>query len=504
MEKFKINLMIILLGITSLVNAQVTGVKIVSNDVIAGFGSFFGSSISVENNTMIVGAFGAGTSHVFNYDGSNWIEEIKLIPTNGNQGDAFGNSVSLDNNYAIIGAVFDEDNGNESGSAYIFKKMGINWYEEAKLLPSDPDTLDRFGNSVVIDEDYAIVTSYGNDIDGVENAGSIYVFKRTGTNWTEEARLTPSDPDTNDYFGYSIDFQDSTIVVSSIYDDDFGFESGSVYIFEKIANAWVETGKINSIDCSTGDSFGVSVSLNGNQLAVGAYGNNDDGSNSGSAYIFENLNGSWLQTAKLTASDASAEDWFGGKLSLHNDFLLVSAYNDSVNGNPQQGSAYIFHKEGNQWVEKTKIFDQNNSQTKYGLVTEISDDFALIGAPFDFEYGFQSGAIFAYDLDDVVSVEENNSEMISEYRLGSNYPNPFNPTTTIEYSISENSFVTLEVFNVLGQKVKTLVSDTKEAGNHSVKWNGTNELNRQVSSGVYFFKLKTNNFTQTRKMLLIR
>ena len=86
----------------------------------------------------------------------------------------------------------------------------------------------------------------------------------------------------------------------------------------------------------------------------------------------------------------------------------------------------------------------------------------------------------------------------------SNYPNPFNPTTTIEYSLPSETNVELDIFNIKGQKVKTLAQGGHKAGVHSVTWNGNNSFGKQVSSGIYFYRLKTNSKTVNRKILLLK
>jgi hypothetical protein len=158
-----------------------------------------------------------------------WLEKQKLTASDGSYEDCFGFSVSIDGDYAIVGAWLDDDNGDGSGSAYVFKRDGTTWTEEAKLTASDGAAEDNFGWSVSIDGDYAIVGAWLDDDNG-EDSGSAYVFKRDGTTWTEEAKLTASDGAAEDCFGYSVSISGDYAIVGAYNDNG---AKGSAYIFVK-------------------------------------------------------------------------------------------------------------------------------------------------------------------------------------------------------------------------------------------------------------------------------
>jgi len=125
------------------------------------------------------------------------LSESKITASDGAGNDRFGISVSVLGDYAIVGSYVDDDKGENSGSAYIFKLTGTTWAEEDKLLASDGTASDFFGYSVSISGDYAVVGSRQNDDNG-SNSGSAYIFKRSGISWTEEAKLLPIDGAAND------------------------------------------------------------------------------------------------------------------------------------------------------------------------------------------------------------------------------------------------------------------------------------------------------------------
>ncbi len=156
---------------------------------------FLGVSVAISGDVAIVGAYGdddhgtySGSAYVYRFDGINWVEEQKLLASDGAAGDWFGFSVAISGDAAIVGAMLDEDNGNASGSAYLYRFDGMTWAQEQKLLASDGAAGDRFGWSVAISGDVSIVGAYGDDDNGFFS-GSAYVYRFDGVTWVEEQKL---------------------------------------------------------------------------------------------------------------------------------------------------------------------------------------------------------------------------------------------------------------------------------------------------------------------------
>ena len=208
-------------------------------------------------------------------------EQTKLTASDAAADDLFGYSVSISGDYAIVGSYFDDDAGSSSGSAYIFVRTGTTWSEQAKLTASDAAADDLFGYSVSISGDYAIVGAERNDDVG-SNSGSAYIFVRTGTTWSEQAKLTASDAATNDNFGLRVSISGGYAIVGAYLNDDAGSSSGSAYIFVRTGTTWSEQAKLTASDAATNDNFGISVSISGGFAIVGARKNDD----AGSAYIY--------------------------------------------------------------------------------------------------------------------------------------------------------------------------------------------------------------------------
>ena len=189
--------------------------------------------------------------------------------------------------------------------------------------------------------DNTIVVGAGLDDDNGFNAGSANVFERQAGSWVEVAKLMPSDPAPGDFLGALVAASGNTVVVWAHQDDDQDLvDSGSAYVFERVGNSWVDTTKLTASDGATGDFFRVSLTVSGNVLAVGALGHDGgDLASSGATYVFERLGGVWVEVAKLTAGDAATGDTFSGSVAASRNTLLVGARGDHL-GNP--GSAHVF------------------------------------------------------------------------------------------------------------------------------------------------------------------
>jgi len=214
----------------------ITETKITASDGTADV--LFGNSVSISGDTAIVGAPGtgggvlSGSAYIFEFDGASWIQKAKLTASDGKSNDSFGFSVSISGDTAIVSATGDDDDGIFSGSAYIFEFDGANWIQKAKLTASDGAAFDSFGRSVSISGDTAIVSNFPTG----SLAGDAYIFEKPNPGWTdstETAKLAASDIENGDRFGISVSISGDTAIVGASGDDDLGFASGSVYIFEK-------------------------------------------------------------------------------------------------------------------------------------------------------------------------------------------------------------------------------------------------------------------------------
>ncbi|MGB1037362.1 MAG: hypothetical protein ACPGYY_01865, partial [Bacteroidia bacterium] len=393
------------LSIAFQINAQNWAEIIKANAADAAGSDRFGYSVSISGDYAIVGAYqdddngtNSGSAYIFIRNGNSWSQQAKLTASDGAANDQFGWGVSIDGDYAIVGASSDDDAGAESGSAYIFVRNGTSWSQQAKLTASDGAAGDRFGRGVSIDGDYAVVGAYQDDDNGT-NSGSAYVFNRSGTSWSQQAKLTPSDGAANDFFGNSesVSISGDYVVVGAYLDDDKGSNSGSAYIFNRSGTSWSQQAKLTASDGSANDQFGISVSISGDDVIVGAYIGSSSGVTScGSAYIFTRSGTTWSEQAELNASDAAANDRFGHAVSISGDLAVSGAYLDSDNG-ASSGSAYIFERSGTSWSEQAKLTASNGAASdNFGLSVSVSGENVIVGSYFNKNSGIQTGSAFIY------------------------------------------------------------------------------------------------------------
>jgi antitoxin component YwqK of YwqJK toxin-antitoxin module len=214
----------------------------------------------------------SGSAYIFDLDGN---QLSKITASDDAEFDEFGFSVSVGSGRIVVGARYDDDNGTDSGSAYIFDLDGN---ELSKITASDGAAFDEFGTSVAVGSGRIVV---GAPFDNDNNSGSAYIFDLDGN---QLSKITASDGAEFDTFGYSVAVGSGRIVVGARLDDDNGSGSGSTYIYDLDGN---ELSKITASDGAAGDDFGNSVAVGSGRIVVGAYQDDDNGSRSGSAYMYQ-------------------------------------------------------------------------------------------------------------------------------------------------------------------------------------------------------------------------
>ena len=252
-----------------------------------------------------------------------------------------------------------------------------------KLLAEDGERLDAFGWSVVVDGDTAVIGAR-DDREGFARIGSAYVFVRSGESWTQQAKLVGDDVAAGDFYGFSVAIDGDTALIGSMADDDNGSASGSAYVFVRTGEDWAQQAKLLPEDGARGDQFGFSVDLDGDTVAIGAQFDADNGERSGAAYVFVRSGEVWAQQAKLLADDGEPNDQFGFAVALDADTAAISASGDDDNG-AAAGSAYIFIRVGEGWAQQAKLLpDDGAAGDQFGLYSiDLDGDTAVIGAPGD-------------------------------------------------------------------------------------------------------------------------
>ncbi len=365
-------------------------------------GDIFGRFMSLSGDTLLIGAHcnddlgpDSGSAYVFVRNGDTWAQQAKLLASDGAGGDYFGWSVSLDGNTAIIGAIADDDNGAQSGSAYIFTRGGTTWTQQAKLTASDGATGDSFGYSVSLSGETAIVGAPEDDDQG-DYTGSAYVFIRTGATWSQQAKLVPTGAAAQDYTGSAVFVDGNTALIGAPYDDDNGADTGTVYAFTRSGTTWTQQAKLFSSDSSLASGFGSSLSFSNETALIGASSDNDNGIDAGAAYVFVRTGTTWAQQAKLLTSDGEMYDYFGSSTSISGDVALIGAPFEDDAGN-SAGSAYVFVRTGTTWAEEEKLLGSDGTDMDwFGGSVSVEGLTAFVSAYGHDANGDESGCAYLF------------------------------------------------------------------------------------------------------------
>ncbi len=450
--------------------------KIVCDDIDADY--YFGTSVAMKGDTLVAGATGAdantGAAYVFyrNQGGTdNWGQVKKLQGDDSAADDDLGVSVSLYNGKIIAGADY-------ASSAYVFYRDEggtDNWGQKAKLS----STASMFGSSVAIADSFAVV--------GASTDNKVFVFgQNTGgtNNWGSDTTLLASDSGNSCAFGFAVSLYKNDLLVSDNGYDEF---TGKVYgfLYYSDEKEWREKSATQASDAATYSYYGNSVSIYGDNAAVGTDGAEE-------AYVYKCYDDLSLPVELLSftaqGGDGFVElNWVTAS-EVNNDAFLVQR---SENGKDFMTIAEI-PGQGSVTVVSEYAYRDNN------VINGVKYYYRLADRDF-------SGTITYHN---VVSVRPLEITKISAFILEQNYPNPFNPYTNINFTVPNSGgapeTVEIAVYNGMGQKVYTVFNGELEGGNYTMSWNGKNYSGKQVPSGIYFLHLRSNSVVLTKKMLLLK
>jgi hypothetical protein len=348
------------------------------NDDISDFEGYNGSkwiSLTKTNNQ-----WGALPS-------TNSLESNKIDASDADTGSEFGNSVSANGDYIIVGCSSDDtDSALDKGAAYIFKKMGNKWIEKAKLVASDGASFDVFGYSVDIDGDYAIVGALTANVGMNEDQGVAYVYKRNGEEWNQEAKLVASDGTSDANFGSSVAISGTRVIIGAMNAQaGTGGAKGAAYIFNRVGSTWSEQTKLVASDGEDHDNFGAAVDLLYNDAFVGApqydikpvLMGDTLTENQGAVYQFRLTNSIWSQENILLPSNIGKDHQFGTSIGVEDYRVMFGAIGENAN----RGAAYTFSRDGDTWTVDQRIApDDLEESDNFGFSLALSNGYAVIGA----------------------------------------------------------------------------------------------------------------------------
>lgn len=323
-------------------------------------------------------------------------EEQRLAPPGAAAGGRFGVSVALDENLALIGAPYASGSVSQSGVAFVLRRVADRWLPEAGLEASDASPQQVFGISVDLDGEFAIIGARNDDATG-NDSGSCYIFHRDSTGWTQEAKLVASDGMAGAEFGRSVAIQGNVAVVGAWRSQGQLSSSGAAYVFRKVAGSWIQEAKLVASDGAVGDEFGVVVDIDGDTIVVGA--DCDDRASlvdAGAAYVYVHNGSSWTEQAKLVAADAAPEDHFGFGLSLDGDRVAIGAFGDDELG-PDSGSVYVFERNNSVWSSPHKCLPLDGADGDwFGFSLALEGTQLVVGAQLARVGAEQVGAAYLF------------------------------------------------------------------------------------------------------------
>ncbi|EOQ96299.1 FG-GAP repeat protein [Leptospira wolbachii serovar Codice str. CDC] len=386
-----------------------------------------------------------------------WEAQAYLKASNAEANDFFGFSVAISRDTIVVGASGEASNQTtisngptasgdnsalRSGAVYVFQRSGNSWTQEAYLKASNAEVDDRFGISVAIDGDTIAVGANEEDSNqttitnglpasndnNASNSGAVYVFQRTGSTWVEQAYIKPPNTGVDDQFGVSISISGDTIAVGSFLEDsiqttitngptatgdDSATQSGAAYVFQRSGSTWSQQAYLKASNAQSDDRFGVTVSISGDTIVVGANledsnqttitngataSSDNSATQSGAAYVFQRTGSTWVEQAYLKPPNAEANDQFGQRVAISKDTIVVGSFSESSNqttiSNGQtastnnsaalSGAAYVFQRIGSTWTHQAYLKAPNTeADDRFGISLAIEGDTILVGAIFE-------------------------------------------------------------------------------------------------------------------------
>jgi hypothetical protein len=362
------------------------------------YGSQFGYvAISADGTTMAVGAYqengnlySDGAVHVYTKSNGTWTEQAKLLASDANYYMYFGREVSLsdDGNTLAVGAYNQNKDNTTSGTAYVFTRSGSTWTQAQELVPSNAAWYQQFGYSIRISGDAStVVVGAVNENNGT---GSIFVYKKTGTSYAEEAHLVPGDAQYYELLGYevAISHDGNTVVAGAPYQNPNGAGGqGSAYVYTRSGSTWTQAQKLEPSVSGYYDYFGSSLAISGDAstVIVGAYNHSSQNSyNNGAAFVFTGTPGSYTQQQEVIAGDKQSYSQFGWSVALSPDGTIaaVGARSQSTTPNSNDGAVYVYTVSSGTLSQRSKIVASDaQSYAGLGMSVSLGSDHLVAGAP---------------------------------------------------------------------------------------------------------------------------
>jgi len=318
--------------------------------------SYFGRSVALEGNTLLVGAPSASVNGLFNrgkiyyylLDTSGVpVYQSAINANDHHSGDYYGNSVSVSGNNAVVGASgYSVGAQLDRGAAYFLTRNNNIWTQHSVVLAPDGLSEDVFGTTVSISGNTAAIAAPHSKVNNLIRVGKVYIYQLINNTWTYMTTLTPPIIARMEKFGSDLHLKGDTLVIgASQFNGPIDNKAGKVYVYVRSGNSWNLQATLSPSDGKTADAFGSSVHYNAGYIIAGSPNAEVMANeNQGKAYAFKMENGNWIEEAILTPSSGNQNDWFGSAVAIIPDMAISSAIHAPFDGWSQHGRVYFFKK----------------------------------------------------------------------------------------------------------------------------------------------------------------
>ncbi len=368
---------------------------------------FFGHAVAIEGNTAIVGtengllvmdegAFPPNrqAAYVFVFDGTQWVQQQRLTPSDPETSDSFGTAVAIHDDTAIVGAPGKNGGGSDHGAVYVFTRDPVSgqWTEQQKLTASDAADDDQFGGAVAIDGDTILAGATGVDGAGSDR-GQAYIFKRVWGNWSETQKLTASDAEDSDYFGSAVAISGNVALIGAPWRDGAGVNRGGAYVFTFGGAAWAEAKILNGSDAADSNFLGFSVALNAAGSALAGAPSTGGKPENSAAYLFTFNGATWTETKKFNDASSPKPFSMGRSVALGDSTAVVTSFGGATTG----GKVKVFTFDGVNWsAPQTIVSPDQPDEDSFGGAVALAGDNLLIGAGDHANGGVSRGAAYLF------------------------------------------------------------------------------------------------------------
>ncbi len=444
-----------------------------------------------------------GAVYVYRKIPGDWSFFQKIEPENPVMLHRFGASIKLNDKTLLIGV---PGYNAKSGAVIVYEFDGSKWNKTQTIIPKEPIRFQKFGSALEVKDDLALINSVSSNEEG-NASGIVYIFRNTVDGWIQLELIVSPCVNKDDLFGASFRIVNEThLIVAAPRGNSSVEEAGLVYSFIKSNEGWTVNQIIAPENGRTHGLFGASIDYSAGRLIVGEMEAKVDSLFSGGASLYElDASQKWDHTYRLVPESPVHHDYFGATVAIDQDYLIIGSPKwDKGIEDSDHGTAYIFSRVDSTWGQVGQITPEDlDKNDHFGMAMSLDGTNLVVGCSLDDSPHFNNGSSYFYDINTLTSVLVDNSIPLS-FEIFQNYPNPFNPVTTIKYNLPMQTHVNISVYDILGRKVIELVNIKQMAGRKEINWNGINSDGNFVSSGTYIYRIKTDEYIMSKKMLLLK